>query len=257
MSDAALRQAQSRRDATAPIDQGDDGEPEDVDQLGNEDQFDTEGEGEGSAPGYSEEDILEAARQINERRGLGNQTSKRAQRDLEESLFMGQSAGATAAPPVVPKAGLILVGITIEDTDRLWDWIREDAGNAGPFFGKRLRHSQQLHDVMRGLVISEREGTGLARSIHYRSNSADQTEHLGLLALVPILSTEQIALLHIYLRPDMRASLDRIVPWAVEEAGEILPAHHLGVWAQNDAQRKLYKGLLSPLKFAEHTLFVR
>jgi hypothetical protein len=74
---------------------------------------------------------------------------------------------------------------------------------------------------------------------------------------VPILSTERVALMHLYLRPEARGMLLKFLPWILGEAMALLPGYHLGVFSSRDTHRVAMRKLLGPLGFGEHTLFMR
>ncbi len=158
---------------------------------------------------------------------------------------------AVQPPAAAPQTGLTLPAVEIEDTDRIWDWVRIDADKGAAFFGKALSNSMELHDMMKGYLIAEQQGTGCVRSIYW--NDA----HLGVMGLQPIMSTERVAVLHAYLSPAARPSMPRLLVGLVALALQLVPGYHVGLMALTPAQHKLYGELLSPHGFKPHTLFIR
>ena len=203
--------------------------------------------------------------------GLGEGAEDDPQTELEEEQF---SAPVPAVPPVPPRARpavapmqtrvqgaapaqaqptvhLTLPSVAIEDTDRLWDWVRQDADKGAAFFGKPLGNSMELHDLMKDFLAREAAGTGCVRSIYWGNT------HLGLVALVPILSTERVTILHAYLSPGARPSMGNLLVGLVALAMQLVPGYHVGLMALTPAQVQMYQQLLSPHGFAPHTLFLR
>lgn len=243
VSQAALDQAQKRMQGGQQDDDDDLPDDRELDNLGNEDAFEPNGDEDDQSDdqhgGPTDDEILAMAAQISERRGQQTQPPKQQRQ---------QQATTQAAAPT---KGLNLQPIAVEDTDRLWDWIRADAEGGFSYFSRPLKNSQQLHDVMRSLVAAEQQGTGLARSVCYGQ------DHIGFAALVPILDTEKIAVVHLYLNPAVRGSLDKLLPWLLGQAYALLPGYQLAIFASDEARRRLYRTLLVKLEFAEHSLFVR
>lgn len=138
-----------------------------------------------------------------------------------------------------------------EDTDNLWDWIRRDDTLGQEFLGRPYRSSYQLHELMKHLIGAEHDGTGLIRAIHY------QQYHLGFAMLSPILGPENTALMHLYLRPDMRGKIAEMIGSFMELAALLAPGVHLAVYPNDAVQAKLYARLLVPLGFQQHVMLIR
>ena len=156
-------------------------------------------------------------------------------------------------PAAQPRIGLR--PLAVEDVDRLWDWLRADADGGAAFFGRTFKHSMELHQMMVQLGQAEAHSVGLLRALYYEADEA-ASQHLGFVALAPILSTEKVAVLHVYLRPDVRGQLPTLASHIVENATRLLPSYQLAVLALG-AHARLYRQMLTPLGFAEHVIFVR
>lgn len=146
---------------------------------------------------------------------------------------------------------LTLRNVAIEDTDNLWDWVRSEADRGAAFFAKPITNSMELHEMMKGLLEQERQGTGAVRSIFWGE------EHLGMLMLVPILSTERVAIMHVFLSPGARKSIISLLTPLVSLAIQLVPGFHVGLMALSKAQHDLYAAQLGPHGFKAHTLFIR
>lgn len=174
------------------------------------------------------------------------------QDELEAEEFSIPAAAPKPAPAAKPAVSKFqLRPIAIEDTDALWDWVRADADKGQAFFGKPIENSMQLHDLMKGLVLAEAQGTGMVRSIFFGD------VQVGVLALVPILSTEKIALMHLYLSGPVRDRVQQLLVPVVQLAVALVPGYHLGVIALTKPQHDQMTTLLTPHGFKAHTLFIR
>lgn len=175
--------------------------------------------------------------------------------DQRASATDGQGVGAMrtlhANGLVEHASGLSIVKLTIHDVDRLWDWLRGDGDQGESFLGHRISTSLALHQFVQQLAAAETQGMASIRSIY------GAKEHLGFAMLAPILAAEQTALMHIYLREDIRGSLAQIVGPLVEMAQVVAPGLHLAVWSPDDVWARLHRKVLTPYGFKERTMFIR
>lgn len=155
------------------------------------------------------------------------------------------------APAPPPQPALSLRPVEVEDLDRMWDWIRADVDQGAAFFSRPIANSLELHQVFRGLLDAETRGFGLVRSI-----GIAQT-HLGFLMLAPMLTTERVTLMHVYLSLEYRNELARVAAALMDEVQALVPEYQLAVYSASDAWARLHWKVLEPLGFARHTLFVR
>lgn len=270
VSDAALSAAKQRQALRAPIEQDDDESEPDLDVLGDgidpnvdltdDPEFDWAATDDPNAPENLQDAIERTERQLQQLRAqrqpkLDQRTTQQAvtqqvtgQRDIRQRAIQGQ-AQESFAPH------LIVVPMSLEDTDRLWDWLRQDTKGDLAFFGREIRNSQDLHAMMQLLVNGESVNKAIGRSIYF-IDANRVAHHIGLAALMPILSTERVALMHIYLSPETRGGLAQLVPALVGEARNLLPDFRLAVMSTDDTWRRLHRQVLGPLGFTEHTMFI-
>ncbi len=146
---------------------------------------------------------------------------------------------------------LVARPVLVEDIDRLWDWIRADKDQGASFLGRTFTHSIALHEFARQMGQAEMAGLAITRAIHYGPH------HLGFAMLAPILAQERTALMHIYLRQDVRGQLAKFTAPLVEIAERVAPGVHLAVASADATWQRLHRSILVPLGFTEHALFVK
>lgn len=184
------------------------------------------------------------------------------EREVERRIAERQKQTAstmtpTRPPPAAEAApGVAVRSVTIEDVDRLWDWVRADGDNGAAFLSRPMQTSMDLHGVMETLLTAESAGTALIRAIYYEG-AADGDQHLGFAALAPILPVEQVAVMHIYLRPEVRGQLAQLTGPLIQLASSLLPTYTLAVLSADAAWARLHRQVLAPLGFVEQVLFVR
>jgi hypothetical protein len=94
--------------------------------------------------------------------------------------------------PVPAVAPLTLAAPTINDVDRLWDWIRRDQRDEySSVFPYTATTSVGLHQVVQSVIDKAPEGLAAFYAIHWKG------DHVGFTALDPILSSQ--APVHLYL----------------------------------------------------------
>lgn len=169
------------------------------------------------------------------------------------TTVQANAAGQLRTAPIASRSvpALLVRPIVVEDADRLWDWIRHDPDQGAGFLGKVFATSILLHDFMRILVNAETSGLAIIRAIHHGPH------HLGFAMLAPILADERTALMHIYLRQDVRGQLAQFTGPLVEIAEQIVPGVHLAVASPDKAWQRLHRSILVPLGFTEHAMFVK
>jgi hypothetical protein len=137
--------------------------------------------------------------------------------------------------------------LTIEDLDRLWDWVRQDADRGSAFFGFPVKSSVQIHQFAGALLDREKLGLALVRSFDYLSN------HIGFAILLPIFDEKQVGVVHLYLCPQMRGQLPQFLPALVHVAGTLRPDLRLVVLPD----RPEWARLLAPLGFRQQIVLIR
>lgn len=156
--------------------------------------------------------------------------------------------------PVAPPAPLVATPATIGDIDRLWDWIRGDGDGGASFFSYVVTSSVMLHRTFAALERSEQD----AAPIHARIRALTCGDHhVGFAMLLPVLREERAALMHIYLRPEVRGMLATLLPLLVDLAAAAVPGYTLAVIGHDAALTRLHRTLLAPIGFVEHTMFLR
>lgn len=152
--------------------------------------------------------------------------------------------------PAKPKQdGLSLAPVSIEAIDQLWDWLRQDADRGAGFFLQPPANSVQLHSMM--ATLTSEGQAGVVRAIHYYDKIA--THHLGFVMLAPVLMTEGIAVLHVYLRKDVRPRLLDVSLDLMDDIAALVPGLQLAVYGSDVA----WEPVLAKLGFTKHTMFVR
>lgn len=165
-----------------------------------------------------------------------------------------------AAPPVATPAdpqgsvriGRFLAGpVSVEDVDRLWDWVRLDGDRGASFLGRTFARSTDLHQFMIAIVSGEHQGLSLVRSLYWA------TVHIGFGMLAPILAEERTALMHVYLQPEARNNLAEFMPLLVQMAEQLAPNVHLAVASDGPQWERLHARVLEPLGFVKRAMFIR
>ena len=176
---------------------------------------------------------------------------------LAASLKQTQAPQMQAPPPAAaPQKWLNAQPVVIEDTDRLWDWLRADAQSGYRFFGATFTNSMSLHNTVRALQQAEDNGVGLLRAI-YVVGQSPSPQHIGFVMLNPIMTDERVALAHVYLRADVRGRLAQLLPSLLQLAAQEMPEFRIAVLPADVTQRRLYESLLGPLGFVAHTILVK
>lgn len=164
---------------------------------------------------------------------------------------MSATLTPTPAPTPTPTPVLSLRAATVDDLDRLWDWVRADGDHGASFFSKPMPSSVALHTFVSALGQAEVQGLAAIRSVVFEEN------HLGFAMLLPILASERTAMMHIYLRADVRGHLAQLVPTLVDLAAQTVPGYALAVISHDATLARMHRALFAPLGFAEHTMFLR
>lgn len=183
--------------------------------------------------------------------------------DLDAAVFEeedeGEEEGIVLVPPTddavaqvpkqtAPTPDLTLTPTSDEDIDRLWDWLRNPADKDQSFLGMQLTTSRQLTQVVQGLVHQH----------YFESIYWQDTQHLGFVALAPVLPDLGYGILHMYLRLEVRGMLkDLLGPVLEQLARRQGGAYNVAVHSTDAALSRLHRLVLTPLGFTEHTLFVR
>ncbi len=175
---------------------------------------------------------------------------------LPLSPFASTTNGGTASAGTASRSVPALVAqvVTVTDVDHLWDWLRADRANGASdsFLGQSHATSMDLHAAVRFLVVdAEQARVGMIRSIYHGPH------HLGFAMLAPILADEASALLHVYLRAEVRGQLAQFLQPLIEIAEQVVPGYHLVAYTLDPVMRRLQRQILTPLGFIEHVLFVR
>lgn len=177
-------------------------------------------------------------------------TAGRAGRVGEKALLPIMGAPASASVPQ-----LELRRVCIEDTDRVWDWIRHDGDQGRSIFGVPVATSIALHHIVQSLHDGEHEQASFVRSLYYLAPDADP-QHLGFVLAAPVFSADRMALLHVYLSPETRGHLAQLTPAYLALVRQALPGYALAVYAPAGPLARLHQQLLTPLGFTVHSMCV-
>lgn len=229
---------------------------EELDALGADDapqdEGDSEDDGETEPEGTDGDDIRISRAELEQllaNISAGKQAPAIAPK--QETARAPQNLERTLAP------GLELSTLGDKDTDRLWDWIRQDGDLGVSFLGAPFPHYMALHAVIEGLRSAEvQSGSAMLRALVY-VDEAQHAEHIGFLLFAPIFSAEKLALVHIYLSPRWRGQLAAITPAILPWAEHLLPGYKLAIYSATEALARLHRQILTPLGFTAHLMFVR
>lgn len=190
-------------------------------------------------------------------------TPTRSKHDLDSADLQRQTrqlieqAEQYVPPPVKRSVGAELVGRSpiAEDIDRLWDWLRQDPPASNPFLGRMPKTSQQLYRDLATLWDAEANGTGLLRALYIEEGDLPSS-HIGFLLLAPILTMDAIAVVHLYLQPQLRMRYLQFLPRVAALASALLPQFKLAILPLAGKVSD-YHAALAPQGFAAHTIFMR
>lgn len=158
---------------------------------------------------------------------------------------------AKTASTRIDNGGLFTQMVYAQDIDRLWDWIRRDKDLGMSFLSRSLTSSIELHALVGQFAAEETYGTALLRTLY-----ADR-EHVGFVMLSPILSDERTAILHLYIRADLRTHLVALTGFIIEAASRLAPGIKLAISALDPSWGATSLPVLKSLGFVAHTLYVR
>lgn len=177
---------------------------------------------------------------------------------MDPPAFFGESTREpdplptpTPEPEVAP---ILATPPTVEDIDRLWDWIRADGDGGAAFFSRAIPSSVALHNTFSALAVAEQAVGPVTAAIRAITSGP---HHVGFAMLLPILRQERTALMHIYLRPELRGMLAQLTPTLIDQAAAAVPGFTLAVIGHDAALTRMHRSILAPLGFVEHTMFLR
>ena len=96
--------------------------------------------------------------------------------------------------------------VSIEDMDRLWDWVRSDREGTKEFLGVTHANSQEFFEHISSIYKREASGSARLRSIRRGQ------ELIGFLLLDPILQTPVVGTCHLYIGVEYRGHITEIIP---------------------------------------------
>jgi hypothetical protein len=135
--------------------------------------------------------------------------------------------------------GLSDVGLqptTIEDIDRLWDWVRSDREGTTAFLG--LAHQTTTTFFQQIAMIGQKERDGVA---WLRSIKRDRAL-IGFVILDPIQSGRPpVGRCHIYVSVEERGHLPEFLPSILADGDRLLPGMTLFVATDSEAMASLLK----------------
>lgn len=130
---------------------------------------------------------------------------------------------------------LALRPATVEDVDRLWDWIRQDGDLGKAFLGIECRTSLTLHETMQQFVLAQQQGTALLFALE------DGGHHQGFVIVNPLDLSDQVGRLHLYLAPAVRGTLAALLPKLLAVADREYPDLSLIIAVEDEAAARLYR----------------
>lgn len=139
----------------------------------------------------------------------------------------------TAAPQSVT-----LDRVSVEDVDRLWDWVRADAEGTSAFLGATFANSRDLFTYVGKVAEQERSG----HAAFYAIREGDGLR--GFILLWPIYretGKNPVATTHIYLEPESRGRLASLLPALMHEADRLAPGVNLCVITQRQEWAAMLK----------------
>lgn len=131
--------------------------------------------------------------------------------------------------------GLTIRGVTVEDVDRLWDWIRQDEDGGKGFLGIIPRTSLELHRYF--LQVQEKGPAAAAFAVD------DVAMPVGIVLFDPIDPQRRTAGVHLYLEPSVRGSLVTLTSQLLAICDAEYPHLTLLIATTTEAQMRLYRSL--------------
>lgn len=155
-----------------------------------------------------------------------------------------QQAQQAQAPRHEPRA------VSVEDQDRLWDWIRAERLPNGDFFGVPCRTTKELHGLVSQALAAEHQGTAFLRALYYNGS------HYGFLLLMPISLPDHVASLHIFVVPQARGHFHLLFPQILTWAQAVAPGCSLAIAAPTSRQEPFAR-MFEQYGFVARTILVR
>ena len=120
-------------------------------------------------------------------------------------------------PSLAPKASSATTvdEPTVDDLDRLWDWVRSDREGTTGFLGQTHDNSRSFFQQVSGFVSQDQMGAGWFRSIR-RSG-----ELIGFVMM--FITTERVGSFASYIEPQSRKDMDAIISAMVANANAAHP----------------------------------
>ena len=123
---------------------------------------------------------------------------------------------------------------TVDDVDRLWDWIRADRDGTSAFLGHTHQNSRAFFDQIGQIAQKERDGVAWLRSIVHNKDL------VGFVILDPITrGAKPVGTCHIYISPKTRGQLPALLPAILADGDRQLPNMTYFVATQDDALSSL------------------
>lgn len=133
-----------------------------------------------------------------------------------------------------PASEVALRPTTVDDVDRLWDWIRSDRDGTTAFLGHTHQNSRAFFEQIGQIAVKERDGVAWMRSI------SRGDELIGFVVLDPITrGTHPVGTCHIYINPETRGQLPALLPSILADGDRQLPNMTYFVATQDDALSSL------------------
>ena len=166
-----------------------------------------------------------------------------APRFVEVSKPAPASSPAQDAPPTpsnvtpfaAPKPDQVdLSPLSVEDVDRLWDWVRADREGTTAFLGHTHPNSQAFFYQIGQIAQKELDGSAWMRSI------VKGDALIGFVILDPITKTKNpVGTCHIYISQNVRGELPKLLPSILAEGDQQLPNITYFVATQDEAMSAL------------------
>ena len=152
--------------------------------------------------------------------------------------------------PFVKPQGVVLDPVTVDDVDRLWDWVRADKDGTSAFLGATFENSRALFTYVEKVAEQERN----SHAAFYAIREPDAL--LGFVLLWPIFREQgknPVATTHVYLEPESRGRLSALLPMLMAEADRIAPSLDLRVVTT----RSEWATMLQAVGFESHLVLTR
>jgi len=139
--------------------------------------------------------------------------------------------------PRATSSAISLRPTTVDDVDRLWDWVRSDREGTTAFLGHSHPNSQSFFHQIGQIAAKELDRVAWMRSI------MQHDELIGFVILDPITRTASpVGTCHVYISTVHRGSFPAMLPSILADGDRQLPNMTYFVATQDEAIAEILKG---------------